>query len=135
MNYVYIYIWLCNLPKQFIKTTMTIWFVVLFFKCAFVQLFQTKCAHKMFRMKFLEHCRYTATSYRFGATGTQWSTFCMVMGFAIRQSFVVEKWTALEGLTAILQHWVKNKAISIVTIEVWIKLVITTRKQWIYDNN
>lgn len=49
------------LPKKFDKTRMTVWFVILLFESAFVQLLQAKRANKMFWMELSEHCCYTAT--------------------------------------------------------------------------
>ena len=34
---------------------MAVWFVSLFFECAFIELLQTEAAHKMFWMEFSEH--------------------------------------------------------------------------------
>ena len=34
---------------------MAVWFVSLFFECAFIELLQTEAAHKVFWMEFSEH--------------------------------------------------------------------------------
>lgn len=91
------------LSKQFIKTSMTIWLIILFLKRSFVQCLETKGAYKMFRMEFPKHGCYTSSSYWFWTASTEWTTFCMIMGFTVWQSFVVEEWTTLEGLTTILK--------------------------------
>lgn len=49
-----------RLSEEFVKTFMTIWFIILFLERSFIQLFKTKCTHKMFRMEFSEHCCYAS---------------------------------------------------------------------------
>lgn len=86
---------------------MTIWSIILFFKCAFVKLFQAKSAYKMFRMEFTEHCCDASAGDWFWAASTQRATFRMIMRLTIWQTFMIEEWTILERLTTILQS--KNK--------------------------
>lgn len=53
------------LSEEFVKATVAVWLVILFLECAFVQLFQTKRAHKVLGMEFPEHRCYAATGNGF----------------------------------------------------------------------
>lgn len=54
---------------------MAVRLVVLFFKCAFIQLFQAEGANKMFRVEFSMHGRNTSTSDWFLTIITERATF------------------------------------------------------------
>lgn len=101
------------LAEQFVEALVTVGLIVLLFECAFVELFQAESTHKMFRMEFSEHGCNAAAGDGLGAASTKWSTFRVVMRLTVWQSFVIEKWSILERLTAILQ-WNKNKNIHII---------------------
>lgn len=49
------------LSEELVETTVAVWLVILFFECTFVQLLQTKRAHKVLGMEFPEHRCYAAT--------------------------------------------------------------------------
>ena len=90
--------------EQLIEASVTIWLVVLLLERALVECLQTEGAHEARRMEFPEHCRYASTSDWLRASGTQRSTFSMVMRLTVRQSFVIEKRATLERLTTILKR-------------------------------
>jgi hypothetical protein len=70
---------------------VTIGFIVLLLERALVQLFQTEGAHKMFRMEFLEHGRDATPGDGLRAASAQGTTFGVIVGLAVRETFMVEK--------------------------------------------
>lgn len=82
---------------------MAIRFIVLFLESAFVQLFQTESAYKVFWMEFPKHSRNTATGNWFVTTGAQRTALQMIVGLAIWLTFVIEEGSAYEWLSTILK--------------------------------
>lgn len=99
---VYWFTWVACLPKQFLKTSMAVRFVILFFEGPLIELFQAKGAHKMLWMELLEHGGYAPAGNRLVASGTQWPTFCMVVRFTVWLTFVVKELATNEWHTAVL---------------------------------
>lgn len=97
------------LTKYLLEASVAVWFVVLFLESSFVELFQTEGTYEMFRMEFLKHGCDATTSDGFRTASTQWTTLGMIMGFAIRQAFMIEEWTSLERLSTILQRKIQKK--------------------------
>lgn len=83
---------------------MAIRFVVLFFKSAFVKLFQTESANEMLRMEFPEHGGDATARDGFVTTGAEGAAFQMIVGLAVRLTFVVKKGASDERLSAILKN-------------------------------
>lgn len=83
---------------------MTIWLVVLFLECAFVELLQTERAHEMLWMELAEHGGDAAACDGFRAASTKRSTFGMIMRFTVRCTFMIEERTIVERLTAVLEQ-------------------------------
>lgn len=101
------------LSKQLDKTGMTIWPIILFFKCPFIQLLQTESADKMFRVELFIHGRYTSPRDWFLAACTQGTTFQVIMCLTVRKTFVVKETTATKWLMTFLKKMIKIGFISI----------------------
>lgn len=82
---------------------MTVGFVVLFFKCSFVQLFQAESADKMFRVEFPEHGGDTTSRDWFVASCAQRASLQVIVSLTVRLAFVVEEGASNERLSAILK--------------------------------
>lgn len=82
---------------------MTVRLVCLFLERALIQLFQTESANEVLRMEFLEHGRYATTRDGFVTAGTQRTSFRVVVGLAVRLTFMVKERATNEGLSAILE--------------------------------
>uniref|UniRef100_A0A482ZHZ0 U34-Liphistoxin-Lm1a_1 n=1 Tax=Liphistius malayanus TaxID=1203467 RepID=A0A482ZHZ0_9ARAC len=80
---------------------MAVGLVVLLFKCALVELLQTKRAHKMFRVELAGHGSDTATADWFVTPSTKRTTFCMVMKLTVRLAFVVKETSSIEWLPTV----------------------------------
>ncbi|KAF9416427.1 hypothetical protein HW555_006188 [Spodoptera exigua] len=92
-----------SLTKEFVKACMAVWFVVLFFECAFIELSETKRAYEVFWVEFSEHgCDATAGD-RFVAAGTERATFAVVVGLTVRLAFVLEERSSMERLATFLK--------------------------------
>lgn len=127
------------LTEQFFEASMTIRLVVLLLKSSFIELFQAERAHEMLGMEFTKHGGdastwkspknhsynfffFLHTGYGFMASGTKWTSFRVVMSFAVRQSVMIEKWSPLERLPTVL-HRNKKKyyfGVSSMRVGVWI---------------
>jgi len=83
-----------NSTEKFDKTRMTVWLVILFLKCPFVQLFKTKSTNKVFGVKFLVHSSNTSSCYRLLAAGTQRASLQVIMGLAVGLAFMIKETTA-----------------------------------------
>lgn len=70
---------------------MTVRLIILLLESAFVQLSETKCAHKMLRMELPEHGGDAPPRDWFVAAGAEGATFPVVVRFAIRLPFVLEE--------------------------------------------
>jgi hypothetical protein len=62
----------------------------------------------VFGMELSKHGCNAASGDWFGATSTQWSSLGMIMSLAVGQTFMIEEWTAVEWLTAILKEIIKE---------------------------
>lgn len=91
------------LTENFLKTTVAVWLVILFFKCALVKLLKTESTDKVLRVKLPKHGRNATSCNRFRTTSAQRAAFCMVMCFAIRKTFMIKERTSLERLTTVLK--------------------------------
>lgn len=90
--------------KQFFEARMAVRLVILFFEGTLVKLFQTKRAHKMFRVKFAGHSSNTSPTNGLMASSTERTPLCMVMKLTIRLTFMIEETTTVEWLAAILKN-------------------------------
>lgn len=60
-----------SLSEEFVEASMTIRFVVLFFECALVELFEAEGAYKMLWMILAEHCSDAASCDGLAAPSAQ----------------------------------------------------------------
>lgn len=79
------------LTEQLDKAAMAVGFVVLFFKGAFVELFQAEGTDKMLRVKFLGHGRDTATCDWLLTAGAEGATALMVVYLTVGLAVVLEE--------------------------------------------
>ena len=83
---------------------MTVWFVILLFKSAFVQLLQTERTNEMFWVELSEHSGDASASDWFMASSAQGTSFGVVVSFTVRISFVVEEAATDEWTSTILNE-------------------------------
>lgn len=107
--------------KQFFEAGMAIRLVILFFESTLVKLFQTKRAHKMFRVKFAGHSSNTSPTNGLMASSTERTSLCMIMKLTIRLTFMIEETTTIKWLPAILKD--RNKRLS-EAILIWTVITI-----------
>lgn len=86
---------------------MTVGFITLLLERSLVELLQTESTDEMLRMEFPEHGRYTASRYRFVATGAQGAPFGMVVCLTVGLAFVVEEGAANEWGSTVLKMIIK----------------------------
>lgn len=67
------------LSEDLLKAFVAIWLVVLFLESAFVELLQAEGAHKVFRVKFLEHGSNAATGDGLRTAGAERAALSMIM--------------------------------------------------------
>lgn len=92
------------LTKQSIKTVMTVGLISLLLKCSFVQLLETKAAHKMLWMKLSKHCSNTATLNWFMTASTETAPESMIMILTVRKTFMFIKRPFMEWLSTLFAH-------------------------------
>lgn len=88
--------------EEFHKTGVTIGFVILFFKCPFVKLFQAEGTQEMFGVELLSHGCDASPGDWLLAASTEGAAFGMVVGLAVWQSLVVKETAASKWLVAVL---------------------------------
>lgn len=93
-----------DLSEKFLEARVAVGFVVLFFECALVELFETEGADKMFGVELSRHGRDTATADWFVAASAKGAPFGMVMEFTERLTFVFKETSAVERLAAVLEQ-------------------------------
>lgn len=65
---------------------------------------ETERAYKMLRVEFSEHSGDASPGDGFVAAGTEGATFAVIVSLTVRLAFMLEEWTAVEGLSAFLQN-------------------------------
>lgn len=82
---------------------MAVWFVVLFFKGAFVELFQAEGTGKVLRVELLGHgCDAAACDWLLTA-GAEGAAALMVVHFTVRLAVVLKETSIHKGSKALLQ--------------------------------
>ena len=82
---------------------MTVRFIILFFKRAFIQLLQAERTDKVFRMKFAMHSSDTTTCDWFLAVVTKGTSFRVIVHLTIRFPFVLKETPTREWLVTFLK--------------------------------
>lgn len=82
---------------------MAVWFIVLFFEGALIQLLQAKCTNKMFWVKLPMHCCDASSSDGFLTVVAQSTTFRVVMHFTVRFSLMFKETSTWKWLMAFLE--------------------------------
>ena len=82
---------------------MAIWFVILLFECALVELPLAVAADEMLRMVFPIHRCDAATRNRFAAAGTERPALRMEVCLAVRHALVLEKRTSTKPNSTFLE--------------------------------
>lgn len=82
---------LSELPKQLVKAGVTIRFVVLFFKGAFIELPETKGANEVFWVELPEHGGDAAAGDGLVAAGAEGTSLSVVVSFTVWLPLVLEE--------------------------------------------
>jgi len=87
--------------EETIEATVAVRLIALLFEGAFLQLFQTVRADKVFRVKLAKHGRYAAPGNRLMTSSAERAPFGVVVSLTVRHPFVDEEGTALEQHVAV----------------------------------
>lgn len=91
-----------SLTEQLDEAAMAVGFVVLFFKGAFVELFEAEGTDKVLRVEFLRHGRDTATCDWLLTAGAEGATALVVVHFTVGLAVVLKETAIYKWSEALL---------------------------------